>query len=74
MNNDEDLLLDNFYNKTQKNKQEISAQFIDKPVYRMDMALAVMPPAPATIPKQALDKQQQFISSQFTQQQLSQLQ
>lgn len=66
MNNDEDLLLDNFYNKNQKNKQENKTQFNDKPVYHMDMALAVMPPAPATIPKQAADKQQQYISSQFT--------
>jgi hypothetical protein len=56
MNNDEDLLLDNFYTKSQKNKQDNNAK--DKPVYRMDMALAVMPPAPATIPKQAVDKQQ----------------
>ena len=56
MNNDEDLLLDNFYNKSQKNKQDNTAQFIEKPAYHMNMALVVMPPAPATIPKQAVDK------------------
>lgn len=56
MNNDEDLLLDNFYTKNQKNKQDSSQIINDKAVYHMDMALVVMPPAPATIPKQAADK------------------
>lgn len=55
MNNDEDLLLDNFYTKNQKKKQESSQIINDKAVYNMDMAL-VMPPAPATIPKEGVDK------------------
>lgn len=55
MNNDEDLLLDNFYTKNQKKKQESSQIINDKAVYNMDMAL-VMPPALATIPMEGVDK------------------
>lgn len=55
MNNDEDLLLDNFYTKNQKIKQDSSQIINDKVVYNMDMAL-VLPPAPATIAKESVDK------------------
>jgi hypothetical protein len=49
--NDEDLLLDNFYTKKQQQPNSVD--------------IPLMPPTPATLPKQQ-ESLQEFISSHFT--------
>lgn len=68
--NEEDLLLDNFYLK----KQRMDSESKQAPRhYHMDFGGIMMPPEPATVPKQKSDSYDQFIQSHFTQQQIQQL-